>query len=78
MWIHTLFYLHWEDVHPVHSLLQLKFSRGRHGVNILIMSVVLCVGISAVHLKDSIQYTVQITAATSAYINTGVKFRPTD
>ena len=52
----TFLYLHWEDVHPVHSLLQLIFSRGGYWVNILIVSVVVCVRVGAVHLEHSSQY----------------------
>lgn len=62
VWMHTLFYLHWKHIHPVHSLLQLILGRGRHGVDVLIASVVLGVGIHAEHLKDSVKHTVQAAA----------------
>lgn len=58
MWTHTLLYLHRKDIHPVHSLLQLKLSRGGHWVNVLIVSVVVRIRVSAEHLKDSVQYVV--------------------
>lgn len=55
----TLVYFHWKHVHLFHSLLQLVLSRGGHRVDVLIVPVILCIGISAVHLKDSIKYTVR-------------------
>lgn len=55
--IQTLFNLHWKNVHLVHSLLQLKLSRGRHRVDIFIVPVVVGVRVGAVHLMGNSKHT---------------------
>lgn len=52
-WSLTLLQLHRKQLQPLHSLLQLVFRRGRHGVHILIASVIVLIGVGAEYLGRS-------------------------
>lgn len=49
-WPLTLFQLHREQLQPFHPLLQLVLSRGRHGIHILVATIVVLIGVGAEHL----------------------------